>query len=186
VQLLVNNAGAFAHSPLAETEAKDWEWLLSINVKGVVNGLHTFLPRLRAQGKGGHIVNTASISGHLPMAGLSIYTATKYAVVGLSECLNLELSEEDIGVSILCPGIVKTGLIESSALLRPDVHGGPLAPESNPLRAVIEQGTDPADVGERVVDGIRNGELYIFVHADLAMAVKYRHGEIQAAYERQC
>jgi len=182
IHLAVNNAGAFTAAEMSETFTQDWEWILAINVMGVVNGIHTFLPRMRAHGEGGHIINTASISGHIPVVGLSIYTASKYAVVGLSECLSLELADENIDVSIVCPGIVKTGLVETSARHRPDKHGGPMAASDERLDAIIETGTDPAILGDRVVEGVRKGELYIFTHPELRAAVQNRHQAILDAY----
>ncbi len=182
IHLVANNAGAFTTGNVSDSFAQDWEWILAINVMGVVNGLHTFLPRIRAHGEGGHIINTASISGHIPLAGLSIYTASKYAVVGLSECLSLELADENIDVSILCPGIVKTGLLETSARHRPDKHGGPMEVSDESVSAIIETGTDPAILGDRVVEGVRKGELYIFTHPELRAAVQNRHQAILDAH----
>ncbi len=182
IQLLVNNAGAFTASPFEETRHADWEWLLEINVLGVVNGLRTFLPRMRALGGPAHIVNTASVSGHIGVAGLSIYTASKFAVVGLSECLRLELSESPIGLSVLCPGIVKTGLIESSQAHRPDRHGGPAANRGHDLSSITAGGTDPAEIGDRVVAGIKADLFYILTHPELKPAFEKRFEEILDAY----
>jgi NAD(P)-dependent dehydrogenase (short-subunit alcohol dehydrogenase family) len=182
IHLLANNAGAFTVSGLEQTTRRDWEWLLDINVLGVVNGLHTFLPRMRAHGEPAHIINTASVSGHIPVAGLSIYTATKFAVVGLSECLRLELADSSIGVSILCPGIVKTGLLESSARHRPQRHGGETGRDTA-MDAVVESGTDPAKLGEQVVSALKSGEFYILTHANLRPVFEQRFNEILNAYK---
>jgi NAD(P)-dependent dehydrogenase (short-subunit alcohol dehydrogenase family) len=186
IQILVNNAGAFTVGPLESTARRDWEWLFDINVHGVVNGLRTFLPRMRektrAPGEFAHIVNTASVSGHIPVAGLSIYTATKFAVVGLSECLRLELAGSSIGVSVLCPGIVRTGLLQSSLEHRAEKYGGSGSASDHPIGAVIEGGTDPADVGERVVAAIQAGDFYILTHPNVRKAFANRFDEILAAY----
>ena len=182
IQLLVNNAGGFAASPLEQTQRRDWEWLLELNVLGVVNGLHTFLPRMRAHGGECHIVNTASVSGHIPTPNLSIYTASKFAVVGLSEVLRLELTGSPIGVSVLCPGIVKTDLLETSRRHRSERHGGSEAGTGVEMGAVIETGTDPAELGEQVIAGIVAGDFYIFTHAGVRPALEQRFQAILAEY----
>jgi NAD(P)-dependent dehydrogenase (short-subunit alcohol dehydrogenase family) len=182
IHLLVNNAGAFTASLLEETTRRDWEWLLEVNVLGVVNGLHSFLPRMRAHGEPAHIMNTASVSGHLPFGGLSIYTATKYAVVGLSECLRLELAGSTIGVSVLCPGIVKTGLLETSRRHRPARFGASEAASGVPMEAVIESGSDPADLADQVIEAVKTGTFYIFTHPEMRSAFELRFEEILAAY----
>jgi len=183
--ILVNNAGAFTTGPVEESERRDWEWLLEVNVVGVANGLRLFLPRMRALGEPAHIVNTASVSGHIPVAGLSIYTATKFAVVGLSECLRLELADSPIDVSVLCPGIVKTSLLHSSRRHRAEKHGGgeaAAAPADSPMGAVIETGSDPQDVGDRVVAAIRANDFYVLTHPNLRPAFEKRFEEILASY----
>jgi len=183
VHILVNNAGAFSVGFLEDTKRSDWEWLLELNVVGVTNGLRLFLPRLKALGEEAHVVNTASVSGHVPVAGLSIYTATKFAVVGLTECLRLELAGTKIGVSVLCPGIVRTSLLETSPRHRPERHGGG-SQEPNPMQAIIESGTDPAEVGEHVAHAIERGEFYVFTHPPLRPAFEKRCEEILASYRR--
>jgi len=182
IQLLVNNAGAFAASPLEQTQRRDWEWLLEVNVLGVVNGLHTFLPRMRAHGQPAHIVNTASVSGHIPALNLSIYTASKFAVVGLSEVLRLELAETPIGVSVLCPGIVKTELLDTSRRHRAERHGGSDAGTGIEMGAVVDRGTDPALIGDQVVAGLKADDFYIFTHPGVRPAFEHRFRSILAEY----
>ena len=187
IRIVLNNAGGFATSAFEETRRQDWEWLIELNVMGVVAGLHTFLPRLRAQGGEAHIVNTASVSGHIAVPGLSIYTATKFAVVGLSECLRQELADTPIGVSVLCPGIVRTSLLETSERHRPERHrperqgGG--AEGGVDMQSIIEGGTDPAELGEKVVAGIEAGAFYIFSHPNVRPVFENRFAEILEAYE---
>jgi len=180
VRIVVNNAGGFTVGALEDTKRSDWEWLLELNVVGVVNGLHTFLPRLRAQGGEAHVLNTASVSGHLPVAGLSIYTATKFAVVGLSECLRLELAGSEIGVSVLCPGIVRTSLLETSMRHRPERHGG-AGQGGVELAQVIDGGSDPALLGAQVAEAIRSGAFYVFTHPHMRPAFERRFAEIIAS-----
>lgn len=181
VRILVNNAGAFAMGPLEATERSDWEWLLEINVVGVTNGLRLFLPRMRALDDECHVVNTASVSGHIPVAGLSIYTASKFAVVGLTECLRLELADTQIGLSVLCPGIVKTALLETSSRHRPERHGL-VEGGASPMQAVVDGGTDPAELGEQLADAIVSGEFYVLTHPSLRPAFELRFEGIMKSY----
>jgi NAD(P)-dependent dehydrogenase (short-subunit alcohol dehydrogenase family) len=181
IQLLVNNAGAFMLAQLEDTKRTDWEWLLEVNVLGVVNGLHTFLPRMRAQSAPCHVVNTASVSGHIPTPGLSIYTASKFAVVGLTESLRIELMGSSIGVSLLCPGIVSTGLLDSSRKHRASRFGAS-GEGASPMEAVIAQGSDPALLGDQVVEAVKADEFYIFTHPGLRPAFENRFNAILAAY----
>jgi len=182
IHILVNNAGAFSVSPLEDTKRSDWEWLLEINVIGVVNGLHTFLPHMRAHGEPAHIINTASVAGHFAGPGLSVYTASKFAVVGLTECLRAELADSSIGVSVLCPGIVKTGLVESSREHRPERHSGHGSDPGLDVASITEGGSDPATIGDQVVSAVRAGEFYIFTHPDMKPVFESRFGRILAAH----
>src|SRR5262245_46424992 len=113
--LLVNNAGVVAYRPIVDLELSDWRWILSVNLEGVIHGLHAFLPRLRRQGPPAHIVNVASMAGLITLegAGLGAYAASKYAVVAISETLALELGPEGIGVTVVCPGGVSTRINEA-------------------------------------------------------------------------
>lgn len=182
VQLLVNNAGAFSVAPFEQTKRQDWQWLLDINVMGVVNGLHTFLPHMREHAQPSHIVNTASVAGHTAGPGMSVYTASKFAVVGLTESLRADLTDSAIGVSLLCPGIVKTGLIESSRLHRPDRHGGRDADPGVDVAGITANGSDPALIGEQVVGAVNRGEFYIFSHPGLKRVFEARFARILAAH----
>src|SRR5262245_24172123 len=111
VHVLCNNAGVGVFGSLLEAGYDDWDWALSVNVGGVVNGVQTFLPRMLAHGEEAHIVTTASMSGLLAAIG-GIYITTKYALVGFMETLRLELAPRGIGVSVLCPGLVNTAIFE--------------------------------------------------------------------------
>jgi short-subunit dehydrogenase len=114
--------------------------------------------------------------------GMGPYTASKYAVVGLSECLRAELADSTIDVSILCPGIVSTGLLESSAKHRAERHGGGREFEATQMDAVIGSGTDPAELGDQVVAGLERGDFYIFTHPNLRPAFENRFREVLDAY----
>ena len=182
IHLLMNNAGAFAVSPLEETTRRDWEWLLEINVIGVVNGLHAFLPHMRAHGEPAHIINTASVAGHIAGPGLSVYSASKFAVVGLTECLKAELADSSIGVSLLCPGVVRTGLIDSSRENRPERHGGRHADPGADVASITAGGSDPAEIGDQVVSAVKAGEFYIFTHPDMKPVFGARFDRILNAH----
>ena len=114
VDLLVNNAGVGLGASFLDTTLEDWEWILPINVMGVVHGCHMFVPRMVARGRGGHVVNLSSAAGFFPNPGLSAYSATKFAVLGLSEALRIELRPHAIGVTAICPGLINTPITRTS------------------------------------------------------------------------
>ena len=185
IDVICNNAGVFTQGPLAESSGRDWEWLVGVNLLGVAHGIRIFVPHLRAHGEGGHVVNTASIAGLSAIPGLGIYTATKHAVVALSEVLREELAPEGIGVSVLCPGGVKTRIHEAGRN-RPAVLGGPDATGDRGALtdAAVESGMDPRVVGERVLNAIRANELYVLTHPEFRAAFAARAEAILAAYDR--
>jgi NAD(P)-dependent dehydrogenase (short-subunit alcohol dehydrogenase family) len=111
VDLLVNNAGVGLAADFEDTLLDDWDWIVSINLMGVVHGCHFFVPKVR---RGGHVVNVSSMAGYLPSPGLSAYSATKFAVRGLSEALRVELHERGIGVTAICPGVINTPITRST------------------------------------------------------------------------
>jgi NAD(P)-dependent dehydrogenase (short-subunit alcohol dehydrogenase family) len=181
VHILCNNAGVIAGGTLQEATEEDWRWMLSVNLGGVVNGCRAFVPRFVEQGGGAHIVNTASVGGFISAPGTGIYCATKFAVVGFSDALRLEVAPQDIGVSILCPGGVRTNLLESDRN-RPEALS-PTAGRADPLRAAVEAGIDPVEVGAHVVRGIRANAHYIFTHSDYRGAFERRFQAVLAAFD---
>ena len=185
IDVACNNAGVLTQGALADSSVRDWEWLVGVNLLGVVHGVRVFVQHIRAHGEGGHVVNTASIAGLSALPGLGIYTATKHAVVALSEVLREELAPEGIGVSVLCPGGVRTRIHEAGRN-RPAVLGGPDASASPAATsaAIVEGGMDPRAVGERVLRAIRANELYVLTHPEFRAAFAARAEAILAAYDR--
>lgn len=169
VHVLVNNAGMGLIGPAKLAGYSDWDWGVKVMIGGVINGIHTFLPRMIQHGEGGHIVSTASMAAIVPIPNASIYCMTKSAVVGLSESLRGELAPEGIGVSAFCPGPVQTNIREA-AKLRPaefQENSGFAVLErqledrpNSPLWMTIEE------CGERVLNGVKNNDLYIFTHRE--------------------
>jgi len=119
VHVLCNNAGVYRGGVMDEVTYNDWDWIMGVNVGGVINGVQTFVERIKQHGQGGHIVNTASMAGLTTSPGLGVYNTSKFAVVGLSEALRTDLEPHNIGVSVLCPGMVRTRILESERT-RPD------------------------------------------------------------------
>ena len=115
VHVLCNNAGVYRGGALDSVTYADWDWVMGVNVGGVINGLQTFLSRMQKHGEGGHVVNTASMAGVTTSPGLGIYNTSKFAVVGMSEALRKDMAPHGIGVSVLCPGMVRTRILEVSA-----------------------------------------------------------------------
>jgi NAD(P)-dependent dehydrogenase (short-subunit alcohol dehydrogenase family) len=176
VDILCNNAGRGLLLPIKEATYSDWDWLLSVNIGGVVNGVQTFLPRLRARGAGGHIMATASAGGLFGSARSGLYTTTKMAVVGMMECLRGEVAEENIGVSVFCPHLVRSRIREHAAL-RPGADRS----AAQPLRYDPDVGMDPLEAGRRAVEGIRYNDLYILSHPEIEGIVRERFDSILAA-----
>ena len=182
VHLLCNNAGVFIGGKLSETAAEEWAWLLAVNLLGVVSGVQAFLPRLRAQGGESHIVNTGSISGLYPTPFQGAYSASKYAVVGYSERLRVELEDENIGVSVLCPSGVRTRITESRRN-RHEQFGGPVVSPAPPrAQATRSDVLDPLEVGRIVVRGIKENRLYIHTHLSFKPRYEERFAHILADF----
>jgi len=191
VHVVCNNAGIAVLGPLADATPADWDATMAINFWGVVHGVDSFLPRLIAQGEGGHIVNTASMAGLVGMEGLGIYCASKFAVVGLSESLHRECRAHDIGVSVLCPMIVATNIEENS---RRQLGRSPLGPAvaaaPAPTTASGDEGgglrgdvITAEEVGRRVVRGIERRDLYIFTHPEQRDILRRRAQRQDAMFE---
>jgi NAD(P)-dependent dehydrogenase (short-subunit alcohol dehydrogenase family) len=191
VHVVCNNAGVAAAGGIDNISIDNWRWVIDVNLMGVVHGIRSFLPHIRKHGEGGHIVNTASMAGMSAGLGFSPYTASKYAVVGISEGLAPRLKPLGIGISVLCPDFVRTRIGESGRN-RPERYGASSALDpASPAAAMfaeiargIEAGLDPSEVAGRVLTAIRNDELYIFTHPERRAGMDERFAAIQAAMDK--
>ena len=181
VHVLHNNAGVAVFQRLDLTTDEEWKWILGVNLFGVVNGLQVFLPRMKEQDGDKHIVNTASMAGHLAGPHLGAYNASKFAVVAISETLHAELSGEGFGVSVLCPGGVRTNIFQHAVTQRPP-GGAPM--QSIGLSGGLEHMMDPLEVGRLVRRAIERNELYIFTHPEFVAPFKMRTQRILDAFEQ--
>jgi NAD(P)-dependent dehydrogenase (short-subunit alcohol dehydrogenase family) len=185
VHILVNNAGVSVFGPTDAASFADYDWIMGVNFGGVVNGLVTFIPRIKAQGQGGHIVNVASMAAYLPGPQAGIYTASKFAVRGLTESLRFNLAPHGIGVSLMCPGLTKTHAWDS-ALKRPaDFAASGFAPADRSVLeqfgAAFEAGMDPLEVGEKTLAGMTENRPIIFTHPEFAADFAEIHRDCVAA-----
>lgn len=183
VDLVFNNAGVSGGTWLLESSSADLAWLFGVNVFGVWYGCKVFGRRFREQGTPAWIVNTGSEhSLGLPHIQAGFYTATKHAVLGLSDVLRAELPSH-IGISILCPGVVKTHFW-NAARNRPVEFGGPVE-GAHEIRAIMDRGKDALEIGRQAVAGVERGDFYIVTHPHARAYVEKRYGEILAAFDAQ-
>ena len=190
IHMLVNNAGVGGETgPLEGQQTDGWQWSLDVNLLGVVKGAQAVVPTIKAQGEGGWIVNVASMAGMggVPFGGA--YTATKFAVVGLSEGWAMELGKSKIAVSVLCPGFVKTRIHESDRN-RPESETSSISMANindkarEQSKQLVENGIDVSIVGERTVEALKAGEFYIFTHPNFQKAMQKRAKAIDDAMTR--
>jgi NAD(P)-dependent dehydrogenase (short-subunit alcohol dehydrogenase family) len=190
IHMVVNNAGVGGESGSLEKEqTQSWQWALDVNLMGVMYGAKVMVPLINLHGEGGWIVNVASMAGMGGVPYNGAYTATKSAVVALSESWAGELQRKGINVSVLCPAFVKTRIYESERN-RPlqyqtdsaNTAKTPSAP--NKTKAMVENGIDVSIVGKRVVEALNEGELYIFTHPNYRSVVQQRFEAIDAAFAR--
>ena len=185
IHMLIGNAGVGVLGPVLDARYADWDWGLGVNLMGVVNGLVEVLPRIKAHGEGGQIVTTSSQSALIPIPGSAIYTATKAAVLGMSEAMRGELAKDNIGVSAFLPGPVQSNIAMSSevrpANLKKD-SGYVEFEEGMKKRPVSPLWMSADEVGERVLAGIRNNDLYILTHPEFKEGTRLRFEAILASY----
>lgn len=191
VHVVCNNAGVAAGGGIDTISLDSWRWVVDVNLMGVLHGVRSFLPHMRAHGEGGHFVNTASMAGMVSGMGFSPYTATKFAVVAMSEGLAPQVKPLGIGVTVLCPGYVRTRIGESGRN-RPERYGQaqPIAPDS-PAAALVAQvaeriaaGLDPDNVAARVLAAIRADELYVFTDPEMTADAEERFATILTAMHK--
>jgi NAD(P)-dependent dehydrogenase (short-subunit alcohol dehydrogenase family) len=191
VHVVCNNAGVAASGGIDRISLDSWRWVLDVNLMGVLHGIRSFLPHIRSHDEGGHIVNTASMAGLNGGLGFSPYVASKYAVVGMSEGLAMQLKPFGIGVSVLCPGFVDTRIGESGRN-RPERYGptqtpDPASPEGQLVAYIAERlrsGTEPSEIAVRVLAAIRADEIYVFTHPEMRGEVEERFAAIMAAMDK--
>jgi NAD(P)-dependent dehydrogenase (short-subunit alcohol dehydrogenase family) len=188
IHLLCNNAGVNIIRPIDEASFEDVDWLLSVNLGGVFNGLLTFIPRIKAHGEGGHIINTSSVAGIITGPGTGIYSATKFAIRGLSESLRYDLAPHRIGVSVLCPGTVSTRLYESEENRQERFLGRvdeatekTRAVTGDLFRKVLPLGMDPMEVAKKTLRGVQEDRFYIISHVEVEQDIREAYEEMLAA-----
>jgi NAD(P)-dependent dehydrogenase (short-subunit alcohol dehydrogenase family) len=182
VHIVCNNAGVAVHGSLESATHRDWEWVLAVNLWGVIHGVEAFVPRMIAQKQPGHVVNTASMAGLIASQGLGVYNTSKYAVVGLSETLHKDLRPHDIGVSILCPMGVSTN-IRTSERNRPLDLQNPKGPEDNDWFQLIGRYLEPEDVAGRVLRAVKANRLYVITHEEAREPLRRRFERMDKAFE---
>lgn len=185
IHVLVNNAGVGITGAVKESTFDDWDWGMGVNLGGVINGVVIFLPYLMKHGEGGHIISTSSMSAIVPIRMAAIYTTAKSAINGLMETLRGELEPENISASAFCPGPVQSNISEA-AKLRPEKYkknsGVAKAEAKLGERPVNPVWMDHVEVGERVLDGLRRNELFIFTHPEFKKGAEARCKAMLAAF----
>ena len=194
VHFLFNNAGVGLAGRPGNIAIKDWQWIVDINLMGIVHGIEAFIPHIVAHGEGGHVVNTASMAGHFTMAGMAPYHATKFAAVGYSETLAQELAPLNIGVSVLCPTWVKSN-IHRAAFGRPSAvdRAANDAPKTATdttaakvfelTKGLVENGMEPDTLADLVLKSIAAKRLYIFNDPEARASIDMRRNAILADYD---
>ena len=186
--LLFNNAGVGAGTTVWESTLEDWQWVLGVNLWGVIHGVRTFVPLMLKGGEECHVVNTASMAGLTSGPALGVYKVTKHAVVSLSETLSCELAimKSKVGVSVLCPGGVNTRVMECERNRPGELRNAPGSESSHPvvaqaeamLHRLVAEGVEPSRVAEAVFEAIRAGRFYILTHQDWKEQVRKRMDDI--------
>lgn len=182
VHVLCNNAGVASGGPLHSASHQEWEWVMGVNLWGVIHGVEAFVPRMVQQNQGGHVVNTASMAGVIASQNLGVYNTTKYAVVGLSETLVKDLREDGIGVSVLCPLGVDTGIRKHSNELRPKETGSEPAGEPPEL---LGTRLTPEEASRMVMRAIEEEDLYVFTHPEAEQWVQRRFERMSKSFQKR-
>ena len=186
VHVVANNAGVAEGGSVWDNTAADWEWVLGVNVWGVIHGVRVFTPIMLAQGSEGHIINTASVAGLISPPGMGIYCVSKHAVVTLSECLHRDLAQKAAKVkcSVLCPAYVPTGIADSGRNRPADLQetrhktAADLALDASLKKAVQSGKLSAADVGQKVYEAVRDERFYILTHPKIKPSIQWRMEDI--------
>jgi NAD(P)-dependent dehydrogenase (short-subunit alcohol dehydrogenase family) len=189
VRLLFNNAGVGLARTVADTTENDWRWVLGVNLWGVIHGIAAFLPRMEAQARECRIVNTASAAGFLSAPAMAAYSASKHAVVVVSETLHRELGQAGsrVGVTVLCPAYFPTGITGSERVRPPELasaappSAASRAAEAQLERAVRSGRLGPDEIAARALEAVEAGELYLFTHRKIRLAIEERMLAVLAA-----
>lgn len=185
IHLVCNNAGVAAGGPFGHVPEHDWDWIIDVNLKGVVYGMEVFGPLVAGHGEGGHFVNTASIAGLLSLPTMEPYSATKSAVVAMSEGWAAQLAPLNIGMSILMPGFVRTRIHESRRN-RAEAYGDEAPPPAFAAVAgqMVLSGAPVEPIAARVVEAVRDNELYVITHPEFKAMAQARFAAILAAFDK--
>lgn len=186
VHLLANNAGVAEGGKVWDNTVADWEWVLGVNVWGVIHGVRVFAPIMLKQESEGHIVNTASVAGLISPPGMGIYCVSKHAVVTLSECLHHDLAQQSakLKCSVLCPAYVPTGIADSGRNRPADLKdtrqksAADLALDANMKKAVQSGKLSAADVAQKVYEAVRDERFYILTHPRIKPSIQWRMEDI--------
>jgi NADP-dependent 3-hydroxy acid dehydrogenase YdfG len=188
VQLLVNNAGIGILGLMEQATFSDWDWIMGVNLGGVINTLVTFLPGMIASGQEAHIVNVASMGGIAALGAAGLYATTKFAVVGLSESLRTDMIGRNIGVSVYCPGMVKSNIGEGDALRPEQFKDSGYArppPRSEGESSYMDVAMDALEAAGHVLRGIKDNQLFIISHPEFRDVLRARHAKIEASISRE-
>jgi len=190
VHVLVNNAGVGVFGGLSTASYNDWDWGMGVNVNGVFNGIRSFMPRIKAHGEGGQVIATSSLAGVIAHGSAGVYTASKFAVVGMMEALRHELEGTNIGVSVFCPGIVNTNIGSSNRNRPSNLADSGFKPDPKMMARMQEAmkqmrgpppGMDALEAGQRVLRGMRSNDLYILTTPEFEPEIRARGEAIVAS-----
>lgn len=190
VHLLCNNAGIGPMAAIADLTLADWQWMINVNLWGTIHGTTHFLPILKRNAEGGHILNTASMASLMQVPSLGAYCTTKYGILGLSEVLALELAEakEKVGVTVLCPGPVATDLGTSTRNRPAELAGGlkdVLLEDSEQFSGETVDWMPPEQAAEIAISAVKRGDFYALTHPNMAEQVRARHAAIEKAFAQE-
>ena len=186
IHVLCNNAGVLVTGQIGEVPARDWRWIFDVNMKGVIYGVETVAPLIENHGEGGHIINTASFAGMVAGQTWEPYSGTKFAVVAMSEGWRAQLAPSNIGVSVVCPGVVASNIFDSKRNRAGAYGEAQIAPDEMRDRvAAMQNQVMPASaVAARVIEAVRDDELYILTHVGYRDALEARFARIFEAFDQ--